>query len=128
MDKIKNFFTRNPFILVLLIIFLIGTVGYGVYLIIYNVGNANQQEKYERLRDEAFVRVDSISTEAEIAVEEDSPYMSVQEFLEIGNNNSLYREDLVETVPDFEVLKRSNGDVIAKYRILYYSPKIMNFI
>lgn len=109
MAKIKTYLKDNPFITVLLVIFLIGTLAYGTYEVIYHSNNARQQSSYEEIWASASMASDVHIKEDE--KEEQIP-TALDEFLAEGNNREVYGEYLSPNVLDFEVLKEYNADVI----------------
>ncbi len=107
--KIKAYLKENPFITVLLVIFLIGTLAYGIYEVIYHSNNARQQSSYEEIWASA-----SMASDVHIKEEENEEKIptALDEFLAEGNNREVYGEYLSSNVLDFEVLKEYNADVI----------------
>lgn len=107
--RVKTYLKENRFILILLIVFLIGAVGYGVYELIYHTNNARQQTSYEQIWANASgVVVTDVDTEG---AEESEP-SSVEIFLSQGNNREVYGEYLSATTMNFDVLREYNEDII----------------
>ena len=111
MDKVRNYLRENPFILILLIIFLVGSAGYGIYQIVYHTNNAKHQDAYEKLWENAVVNV-MIPIETEEQEEEKHIPTPVEEFLAVGDNQIKYGMYLREGALDFEVLWEYNQDVV----------------
>jgi len=107
--KIKEYLQENRFIMILLILFLLGALGFGIYEVIYHTNNAQKQESYEQIWLDARSVV-TIDTETE-ATEETEP-TPLDLFLAEGDNMSKYGAYLSGGAMDFEVLHTYNEDVI----------------
>lgn len=107
--KIKAYLKENPFITILLIVFLAGTAGYGIYELVYHTNNARQQTSYEQIWANANVVTVSETNEKEHAEEAPTP---IELFLEQDNNREVYGAYLTDSAMDFDVLREYNEDVI----------------
>ncbi|MBQ3517558.1 MAG: class B sortase [Lachnospiraceae bacterium] len=109
--KVKTYLKENRFIMILLIVFLIGAAGYGVYELVYETNNARQQTSYEQIwaNASAVVAPDADSDSEETEATEPTP---IERFLAQGNNRELCGEYLSATAMDFDVLREYNEDVI----------------
>lgn len=108
MKRIGTYLKENPFMMILLIIFVVGALSYGIYEIVYQSKNAEQQNAYEQMWANARVATDMQVPQSD---EEQEP-TPLDEFLNEGNNRELYGEYLTSDMLDFEVLKGYNEDVI----------------
>lgn len=106
--KVGKYLKENPFIMVLLIIFLVGALAYGIYEIVYHSNNAKQQDSYEQIWANA-TKASDVKVEESSEEKEPTP---LDEFLAQGNNQELYGKYLSTGMLDFEVLKEYNEDVI----------------
>ncbi len=108
MKKIGTYLKDNPFIMILLIVLVAGSLVYGIYEIVYQSKNAKQQNSYEQMWDNARVVSDMDVPDTS---EEQEPSL-LDAFLNEGNNRELYGEYLAPDLLDFDVLKEYNEDVI----------------
>lgn len=124
--KCKKFIRDYPFIGLLLWLFLLGVIAFVTYLIVYNVSVARHQDVYDSLwtttqqvgkdirnreeeGQEAAAQRESLAIAQTQSV---GDYMSVEEFLNIGENRQNYG-NYFSNMLDFAVLKSYNADTIA---------------
>lgn len=112
--KTKKYLKENPFITVLLVVFLIGTAAYGIYQIVYHTNNAKQQESYEQIWERAVIAVVIEEDSEELSTESSEEHVLTpeEEFLAQGNNQVKYGNYLKEGALDFNVLWEYNKDII----------------
>lgn len=108
MKKIGTYLKDNPFIMILLIVLVAGSLVYGIYEIVYQSKNAKQQNSYEQMWANARVVSDMDVPDTN---EEQEP-TPLDVFLNEVNNRELYGEYLAPDMLDFDVLKEYNKDVI----------------